>query len=639
MSLFGMLCDVYDNCKSEILEKSENKSMLFPVSHLTAIAQIDVFLNSKGDFVRAEPIPKENGSTLIPVTEDSASRSSGISPMPLCDKLCYVAGDYDEYFKPDKSMESYYAAYIEQLRLWAEAPETPEDVKVIYRYLKKGSLMKDLTRDEKKEIVKTEGDFVRFTVVPDREDENVKGVWEKKEIIESFISYYQSKLDCIGIDYITGQETELAGKLPAKIRNSGDKAKLISSNDTSGFTYRGRFIDASQAVGIGYLSGQKAHNALRWLIANQGYQNDTESIVCFSDGKSDVPHPCRFTLGSKEEAQGSDTRESYARQVNMAIAGFRKKLRTDDTDKVTITSVNATNNSQIEKKQNDEDLVAIVSVDTADGALQGRLAVNYYSEMPKDDFLDNLEKWQLECAWMLTYPKLEKGIFFRGIAAPLPKDIILAAYGTEQNGMLALDGKVLKKNIDRIMPCITQRKKMPKDIMRILVINAGEPQRYSKYNANKILEIACAVIRKCRFDDGKKGDCMSLNYNLGRSYLFGCLLAVFNKIEESALFSKENRDENEKRITNAKKFWSMFVRKPAKTSIELQERVNPYMDRLSRASQNFYSEILEKIFGRLGGDAFNNDSLDELYLLGYYHQYAELRKWKKEEKENGEADE
>lgn len=46
-------------------------------------------------------------------------------------------------------------------------------------------------------------------------------------------------------------------KHPSKIRNTADKAKLISGNDESGFTYRGRFANKQQAVAVGYFTSQK----------------------------------------------------------------------------------------------------------------------------------------------------------------------------------------------------------------------------------------------------------------------------------------------------------------------------------------------------------------------------------------------
>ncbi len=63
----------------------------------------------------------------------------------------------------------------------------------------------------------------------------------------------------------------LFGKHPSKIRNSGDKAKLISGNDESGFTYRGRFASKrSQAVSVGYVVSQKAHNAFEMADPETG---------------------------------------------------------------------------------------------------------------------------------------------------------------------------------------------------------------------------------------------------------------------------------------------------------------------------------------------------------------------------------
>lgn len=602
MSWLSMLCEVYDNCQSEVGKKGANGSMLFPIAHSTAEAQVEIFLDKKGNFVRANQVEKQYATTLIPVTEDSASRSSGISPMPLCDKLCYIAGDYDEYIQPEKSMQSYNGAYIAQLGEWAIKENTPDDVKAVYQYLRKGTVMEDL---QNAGAYGKESDFVRFIVFPDNPEEETKGVWEKEEIVGSYIAHYLSGLEGGGIDYVTGEEVVLTGKLPSKIRHTGDKAKLISSNDESGFTFRGRFLDSKQAAGIGYLTGQKAHNALRWLIAKQGYRNDSESIVCFSNGKAEPPDPCRFSPW-EDAQQTPDTREGLARQVNLAIKGYRTKLKEANVSRI-----------------------AVMSVDTADGSGQGRLAITYYTEMPSNEFLDNLEKWQQECIWEHRYQKNREGKYVQFVGAPLPRDIILAAFGTEQGAMLELDGKVQKKYIDRVLPCITQRKPFPRDIMLSAVRNAGEPQRYSGYNAQKILTIACALIHKCQIDAGKEVYDMALNKeSMDRSYLFGRLLAVADKLEEQVYF-KEGMQGRE---TNARKFWSTYVRKPAKTWAVIYDKLLPYINRLTGGSKNFYSLIIEEVMGKLDDTgAFTNESLSENYLLGYYSQYEALRK--KEENE------
>ena len=602
MSWISMLCEVYDNCESEIGKKSPNGSMLFPVAHSTAEAQIEILIDGEGNFIRANRVAKEDATTLIPVTEDSASRGNGNNPMPLCDKLCYIAGDFDECLKPDKSMKAYYRAYMKNLEMWAMEQDTPQDVKAVYQYLKKGTVVSDLQRTE---VFQKDSDFVRFIVFNDTAQGIIRGVWEKEEIARNFIDYYLPKLDRKGIDYVTGKETALTGKLPSKIRNSGDKAKLISSNDTAGYTFRGRFLDADQAVGIGYLTGQKAHNALRWLISKQGYRNDSECIVSFSNGQAEPPNPCRFNLFEEMEEK-ADTKENYARQINLAIAGYKVKFNTIDSSKI-----------------------AVISVDTADGSFQGRLAVNYYTEMHSNEFLDNLEKWQQECIWEHNYHKNKEGKYIKSIGAPLPRDIVLAAYGTERGSNLEVDGKVRKKCIDRILPCITERKRFPRDIMLAAVRNAGDPQRYHGYNAHKILTIACALVHKCQIDAGKEVYDMSLKKeSTDRSYLFGRLLAIADKLEEQVYF----KDKVQGRETNARKFWSTFVRKPAKTWAVIYDKLLPYMNRLSGGSKNYYSLLLEEVLGKLEDtNAYHNEQLKENYLLGYYSQYEALRK--KEDKD------
>ncbi len=88
---------------------------------------------------------KKDAVTIIPVTENSGSRSSGITPHPLADKLIYLAGDYGNYVpeKAEKASKSY-AAYLEQLKSWAEGKHSHPAVRTIYTYLQKGCLIQDL---------------------------------------------------------------------------------------------------------------------------------------------------------------------------------------------------------------------------------------------------------------------------------------------------------------------------------------------------------------------------------------------------------------------------------------------------------------------------------------------------------------
>ena len=59
---------------------------------------------------------------------------------------------------------------------------------------------------------------------------------------------------------------------------------MISSNDKTNFTYRGRFHDVGEAYTISYEASQKIHNALKWLIERQGVKvGDKEFVLSLED--------------------------------------------------------------------------------------------------------------------------------------------------------------------------------------------------------------------------------------------------------------------------------------------------------------------------------------------------------------------
>lgn len=599
------LCKTYDRCSDLAGKKDDAGNVLLPLGHLINNVQITITIDEKGNFIRAEMNGKEDQPTIMPVTEDSASRSSGISPMPLCDKLCYVAKDYNVLDASDKSAPKKYDAYINQLHQWSDRTDTPISIKAIARYLERGNVIHDLQQEQidfKKE------DFVRFRIRYS-EPGHIENTWEDPELYNSFQKLYTTLLEKNGFDYISGKDTIVTNKLPAKVRNQGDKAKLISSNDTSGYTFRGRFMNADEAAEVGYVSSQKVHNTLRWLIEKQGYKNGSESIVAWApDGRKvvgilsstdDLFADLGITDDSKEDP---DTAEVYARKLNKAISGYHAKI--DDAEKI-----------------------VVMAVDTADSSNQGRLSITYYQELLGSTFLHNIKKWHQECSWHLSYfvrGKNEKAKRF--IGAPSPIDISLAAYGTEQNDILKTDDKIKKKCVDRILPCIIQARRIPKDIVRAAVRSAGTPTRFNSYNWNKIVEISCALIHKEiveKTHSNEEGVVMALDVNNhDRSYLFGRLLAVFKRTEEYV-----NYKNGVDRPTAAETYWNAYTYHPAKTAMIIRGKIQPYILKLKGGSKDFYSRLLEDIMNVLSDENnFSNQPLTEQYLIGYYCQYADLRK-------------
>src|SRR5699024_3086638 len=120
--------------------------------------------------------------------------------------------------------------------------------------------------------------FVRFDVFHKTPNDPV--VWEDTNLFNEFITYLETTTEMeMGYCYVTGKETLLTTQHGSRLRNAGDMSKLISANDSSGYTYRGRFAKSTEAVQIGYDVSQKAHHALRWLLQRQGTYVDSRYFV------------------------------------------------------------------------------------------------------------------------------------------------------------------------------------------------------------------------------------------------------------------------------------------------------------------------------------------------------------------------
>ena len=313
MSWAEELYNIYEFNRCREFEGDE--PVMLPVSHSTANSQVEIVIDTNGNFISASAVEKDDAMTIIPVTEDSGTRSSGIAPMPFADKLVYIAGDYPQYAEGKRSENSnYFGAYMEQLKSWLDSEHRHPAVKAVYTYLEKGCVLSDLIKggvlktDEstgkllpKVKIagIAQEDSFVRFTVIGD----DTPQTWLDKTLYERFIAFNSDFMGEKNLCYATGEEGPVTYKHPSKIRNSGDKAKLFSSNDESGFSYRGRFAGKEQALSIGYVFSQKMHNALRWLIKKQGKNIGGLCVVAWASSMQSLPSP--IDDDDFEEEEGS----------------------------------------------------------------------------------------------------------------------------------------------------------------------------------------------------------------------------------------------------------------------------------------------------------------------------------------------
>lgn len=649
MSWIHKLYETYNNCQSMIgAGTDDNETPLLPICHTTQKAQIEIVLGENGTFRRAKVVPKDQSRTIIPCTEKSAGRTSGVSAHPLCDKLQYIAADYKKYGgekKPD------HKGYAELLSKWIEQEENKK-VQIVYKYIKQGTVISDLVQcgvlvvDKNNKLLKqraSEKDkntgldifdllpggidpktnklktwqadaFVRWQVEIPNDPQSA--VWNDQDIRQSWINYYSSTKKTKVLCYVTGEESFLADQHPAKLRNDGDKAKLISSNDNSGYTFRGRFTNAEEAATVGFETTQKAHSALRWLINRQGYQKGTLAVVAWATSGADVPKILENPTSiidvedfDSDTPSNVNTAQLVAEKFKKKIAGYGKEIG------------NTTN-------------MVVLGVDSA---TTGRMAITYYRELTGSDLLKRVEKWHETCAWIHGYALVDiqdknggrakkKNLPF--IGAPAPNDIVDAVLGNRPDD----EFKFRRATITRLIPCIIDGQPIPRDLVESTMRRASnrvgirDPKDKFEREWNKTLSIACSLYKK--FMEKKEKFDMSLDETRQtREYLYGRLLAIADVLEERALYKAK-----EKRATNAARYMQQFAQHPFRTWNQLHSALMPYMVRLGGAG--YYKSLMADVQGLFVSpeDFMNDKPLSGEYLLGYYCQRQKL--WEKASKDD-----
>ncbi|QEM67685.1 type I-C CRISPR-associated protein Cas8c/Csd1 [Geobacter sp. FeAm09] len=617
MSWIERLHRTYENNLDKIANPNDTIPLL-PLFHTTQNAQLHIVLDGDGNLVAADVVPKDDAQTIIPATEASAGRAGAkMAPHALCDTLQYVAGDYLDFGgNPNKKKnESGFDLYIFALAGWVDSSNNRK-LRSVLNYLGKRTLIKDLiakqvlfagndgklavdwqNEEESPRIFKVikqankKGQFeafVRFSVeipglVPSE-------LWKDVELRESWARYYPSLQSVRDICMVTGERSNLACNHPKNIRYPGDGAKLISSNDTEGFTYLGRFTSDLEACGIGIEVTQKAHSALRWLIERQGRRDGEQAVVAWAVSGVEVPDPqmdtLAFLLGDEQvtlKPKTGYTAPEVAEALRKKMAGYTARLKTTDG-------------------------VVVLGLDSAS---PGRMAISYYRELTASEFLQRIEAWHTDCCWQQYFGKDK--IFY---GAPAPRDIAEVAYGRR------VDDKLRKATIERLLPCIVDAAVIPHDLVESCVRRASNRNGIEYWEWEKALGIACALYRK---QNGKEEYGMALDEERkSRDYLYGRLLALAEHLEERALFVG-----GEKRATSAEKLLQRFSDHPYSTWRIIETGLTPYKVRLNSRRSGFLHAVQQEIdvvCQKFETEEFISDRrLSGEFLLGYHCQRAKLK--------------
>lgn len=618
--LYETYQDNLDQVGKPLIRRNQQFSLL-PVGHAYRNAQIEVQVTPDGRLFGARVLSKAESPTIIPVTESSGSRTSSPSPHPLHDGLKYVAGDFDKYVATKGKKPTPYELYIQQLEKWA--PRDPR-VNAVCLYLKKGTLIHDLLHYEETQTLISDGEgrllpkwsneltkandgikpeifnvlsgtqdsaFVRFTVHDPWDSADEVPLWEDAQVIAAAIEEFSE--GATGLDYVTGQPMRVTEAHASGVRYSGDMAKLISANDGTNFTYRGRFVDKNEVAGVGYEVSQKAHNALKWLIAKQGITRDGRVYLVWGKELPEYFNPSMPGNKYVDEDDEIDevgimedtTQEGYTKLLKAAIYGKNRKLATSDK----------------------------VNIMILDNATPGRIGILYYNSTDQERYLQRIEKWHADSAWRQTYYKNKEPRHYFG--APDLYDIAKAAFGENANE------KVLNNAVTTLFTCVVDGRRVPRDIVRNLVHRASNPQSF-EYSSGwqRGIEIACSMANNY-FHEEEGGYLVSLNKESAeRNYLFGRLLAVSHVLEKQAL--KEQGAQN--RSTNAERYMNTYSMHPVRTWQIIRKNLQSYIDRLNPPTQVYYSRLFDEIMHQFEEETYTDQALDGRYLLGYYSQEYDI---------------
>lgn len=607
MGLLQKAVETYETHQNLVGVYTESKALLAPLAHTVKKADLEVTITAEGNFYDANTNCKGT-PIIIPVSMESAGRSGKvIAPHPLSDQLCYLA----PYVKPK------YEAYIQQLTAWEQSEFTHPKLHPILTYVKKGTILNDLARvgvirlnakgipsDDKQEK------FLVCWRIIGLEDSAHESCWNDDTLFASFIRYYLSTLRGLDMCMVSG-----AVCIPAKqhikgIVSASGNAKLISTNDKNGFTYRGRFTDESQALTVSYEVSQKAHNALRWLVDRQGVQAvfGGRTFLCWNPkGRTIMPPYLPFMTPPKPITLPSE----YQDELQKTLLGEQSKL--DLTDDVVLA--------------------------TFDAATTGRLSLTYYNELQAHDFLERLHDWDASCCWPHRY---------WGISSPRLSQIVHYAFGTQraekgQFKMIA-DNQILAQQMQRLIACRVDKATIDLDIVKSLVERASNLNIYKCREADaqqkddireNLLFVTCAVIRKYRMNRFKEEWEMSLNPNkMDRSYQYGRLMAIFEQIE-GAVSYKNGLDH---KTSYTIRHQNAFRNKPLTTTEDIHRHLrDAYLPRLSTRSQDYYQNLIGEVIEMLSHfpETDMDLKLSETYLLGYYLQRSDMmpKKQHKDEQE------
>ncbi|BBO67677.1 hypothetical protein DSCA_16070 [Desulfosarcina alkanivorans] len=619
-----------------------------------------ILIDGDGNFVgydkiekKKKPTRKDPGNPLvnitIPTSEESLKRTStSIIPYPMFDQYGYFKGlpgkyprnlsvlsnhlnfiqDHEKKIKKSKKSSTYYKlwknyknrveklkrswekleTYLEQLESFAKSSFATEQVKAIYKYISKRKVATDLKDMKLKDNVN-----VVFQVeIPGNQQTKV---WEEDTFFSAWHQYYFSVKNSLkSLDYITGKKEPAATFHPKKISSVSANAKLISGNDKTNYTFRGKFSEPSEAVSIGYNASQKAHQFLRYLINDRGCGCGEQVILSFTIGSMEkLLAPPIEDESILAVLKGSSVKTESDIQIDLrAETGF------DYADALR-SSLGGFGHSQALKQHAKTAVIALDAVSDK----SGRLSITFYRELDRNEYLERVADWHSSIKWHQKFWEKVDEKYVPYIGAPSVDKIIEAVYGKPRGGKDESYTKIKKAARERLLRCVFDGAFLPKDYVVAAIRRAANPlaiKRNGKFDRNGYEQIAstvCALVRKDFKQRNEEDYKLSIELDrTGRDYLYGRLLGAADKLEEYALYKKDNP----RVVTAAIRHMQAFVQRPFRTWQTIHGCLNPYIQTVKGGFA--FNEIQAVMNQFTTGDYEKDTPLNGSYLIGYYHERA-----------------
>lgn len=660
MSLMSALLETYDFALERGLvdnPKADSECLtLLPVYHSNKksggedIFEITIDKNSIA--VDGKFLGKDERA-VFPITEDSITRSgSKIAPHAVCDELSYLSEKID----PLKNEE--YLKGIEEL-LEYEKTNSCESFKKIGNYIIKNTILEDFlkfclrgrkyTLDDKFNLsfeLENAGEkaisksldlnkiFITFKL--ERENTGDISLTNDTDIHKFYISHVRSKNNSRELSYC-----DITGKLDYCVeRHRGiiGNAKLISISNNDE-TYYGRIKSGGDIYHISYEASQKVHNMLKYLVDNTSHASFIGEGAYVINWLSNELDKGGIKLLSEIKKGDASAEEEPG---NGGIDEDEGEI--DDEDEATMTELGGEISRRIGDYFSGEgeeiDFKGDFYVLIIEKISNGRASIKHFKRLSRSEAYERLKYWYKTTEWKLG----------KRLKTPSVYQIIDFLYGYENDkGFLKCDKNAfMRSQIERLIPCLTDSKKIPRDMVERACSRLAQKQSYKK-SWDIALYIGCSLIKKYKSDyfkdyfiDAEKiGEVKQLKESI--SFNYGRLLAIYDKVELDAVRSrnkgfnedeaqeKEGKDDKEKkdfsRATNASRMYSSMTRMPERTLLILSKRLSPYFNILMKKNWGAYvfyeKEITEintaiKELKELNG--YKKGPVDEDFYVGFYYQ-------------------